>query len=305
MKKAKRKNAPRKRKAASRSKKDTQRRGLWKGSIAFGLVNIPIILESAQQEQKIHFRLIDKRNHAPIGYKQINKATGKPVTRTSIVKGFEYEKGRYVLINDADFKKANVRATRTIDIEDFVELKDIDPMLFEKPYYVLPQKGGEKGYVLLREVLKRTGRAAVAKVVLHKVQHLVTIMPRGDYLILEILRFSNEVIETHEMDNLDASVHATKVSPREVTIAEQLVEGMSSEWRPDKYENTYHDDLMKLIKAKIKRGTTTKLEEVESTPAEEETPSNVFDLTSLLKKSLNTSKRHSRRRSSEEDTRGA
>lgn len=272
-----------------KSKPGLHRRGLWKGSIAFGLVNIPVLLESAQQEEKIHFRLIDKRDHSPVGYRQINKTTGKEVTKASIVKGFEYDKDRYVLMSEGDFKKANVKATRTIDIEDFVELKDIDPMLFEKPYYIIPQKGGEKGYVLLREVLKRTEKAAIAKIVLHTVQHLVTIMAREDYLILEILRFANEIKEIHEVNLLDPAVHDTRVSDREISIAEQLVAGMSEEWNPEKYHNTYRDDLMKLIKAKVKRGGTTEIEEVEKT-AEEGLPTNIIDLTALLKKSLSATK---------------
>lgn len=265
------------------------RKGVWNGSIAFGLVNIPVVLESAQQDEKIHFRLIDKRDHSPIGYKQINKATGKEVTRDAIVKGYEYEKGQYILMSEADFKKANVKATGLIDIEDFVDVHDIDPMLFEKPYYVLPRKGGEKGYVLLREVLKRTNRAAIAKIVLHTVQHLVTIMARGEYLILEILRFANEIKEIRETKLLDPVVEKLKVSEREISVAEQLVEGMTGKWNPDKYHNTYREDLMKLIKAKVRKGGTTEVEEVDKTGVPD-TATNVIDLTSLLKKSLNAAK---------------
>ena len=261
------------------------RRDLWKGSIAFGLVNIPVTLASAQEEEKIHFRLIDKADHSPIGYKQINKSTGKEVTRASIVKGYEYKKGQYVLMSDADFKKANVKATRSIEIQDFVELSEIDPMLFEKPYYVLPQAGGEKGYVLLREVLKRTKKAAVATIVIHTIQHLVAIQARADYLVLEILRYANEIVQIHEAHLLDAKVSGLHVSPREMTVAEQLVESMSSAWTPEKYHNTYREDLMKLVKAKIKKGATAEVEEIEP-EADDETPSNVLDLTALLKKSL-------------------
>lgn len=267
---------------------------MWKGYIAFGLVNIPIYLESATQEKKIRFNLIDKHDHAPIGYKQINKKTGKPVLRTSIVKGYEYEKGEYVLMAESDFKKANVKATNTVEIEDFVELDEIDPMLFETPYYILPQKGGEKGYILLRDVLERTHKAAVAKIVLHTVQHLVCIIPREDYLILEILRFANEIVEVHEADFIEDSFYNVKVSDREIEVAEKLVEGMTSKWKPEKYHNTYHDDLMKQIQFKIKHGETARVEKAEL-PKEIEATDNVIDLTALLKKSLDTTKKRSAR----------
>lgn len=285
----------RKKPVKKHEQKTFRRRGMWKGYIAFGLVNIPIYLESATQEKKIRFNLIDKNDHSPIGYKQINKTTGKPVLRNSIVKGYEYEKGEYVLMGEADFKKANVKATNTVEIEDFVELDEIDPMLFETPYYILPQKGGEKGYILLRDVLERTQKAAVAKIVLHTVQHLVCIIPRGDYLILEILRFANEIIEVGEADFIDDAFYQVKVSDREITVAEKLVEGMTSKWKPEKYRNTYHDDLMRQIQYKIKHGDTARVEKVEPTPTTGEAADNVVDLTALLKKSLDTTKRRSAR----------
>lgn len=276
-------------KTVSKNKKTqpSSRRGLWKGSISFGLVNIPIYLESATQEKKISFHLIDKTDHAPVGYKQINKATGKEINKSSVVKGYEYEKGEFVLMTEADFKKANIKATNNIEIEDFVDLSEIDPMLFEKPYYVLPQTGGEKGYVLLREALKRTDKAAIAKIVLHTVQHLVCIMAREDYLILEIMRFANEVIEINEARFIEDKVKKTHVSDKELSIAKQLVNGMTAKWNPQKYHNTYRDDLMKQINARIKHGKTTTVEPVES--IEPETTTNIIDLTALLKKSLSAS----------------
>lgn len=276
-------------KTAFKNKKihHSSRRGLWKGSISFGLVNIPIYLESATQEKKISFHLIDKIDHAPVGYKQINKATGKEINKSSVVKGYEYEKGEFVLMTETDFKKANIKATNNIEIEDFVDLSEIDPMLFEKPYYVLPQTGGEKGYVLLREALKRTDKAAIAKIVLHTVQHLVCIMAREDYLILEIMRFANEVIEIKEARFIEDKIKKTHVSDKELSVAKQLVNGMTAKWNPQKYHDTYHDDLMKQINSKIKHGKTTTVEPVES--AEPETLTNIVDLTALLKKSLSAS----------------
>lgn len=269
------------------------RRGVWKGYLSFGLVNIPVILETAQQDEKIHFRMIDKRDNSPVGYQQINKKTGKVIDRSQITKGYEYKKGKYVLFSDADFKKANVKATSTVDIEDFVKLSEVDPMLFEKPYYVIPQKGGEKGYALLRKVLQRTGKAAVAKIVLHTVQRLVAIYPRQDHLILEILRFANEVKEIHEVESLPTAAINARISERELLGAEQLVESMSSKWAPDHYRNTYREDVMKLVKSKVRSGKTAAVEEIEAPSVEEEGISapNVIDLTNLLQRSLKSGKR--------------
>lgn len=282
-------------KSSSRKSKNSEGghgRGIWKGALSFGLVNIPVYLESANEEEKLHFHMIDKRDHAPIGYKQINKKTGRAITRDQITKGYEYKKGSYVLLSEADFKKANVKATGAIDIEDFVDLEDLDPMMFERPYYIIPQKGGEKGYALLRRTLDKTGKVAIAKIVLHTVQRLVAILPREDHLVLEIMRFANEVKEIHEVKPLPVEVTRAKISERELAGAEQLVESMSSQWNPDKYKNTYRDDLMKLIKSRVSRGTTAKVAAVEEAPPEvEETPSNVVDLTALLKRSIGTHRR--------------
>lgn len=278
----------------TRAKGSSKRRGLWKGSISFGLVNIPVYLESAQQDDKIHFHLLDRHDNSPVGYKKINKSTGKEVSTSSIVKGYEYEKNKFVFLSEADFKNANVKATGAIDIEDFVEIEEIDPVYFERPYYIVPQSGGEKGYVLLREALKKSGKAGVAKIVLHTIQHLVIILPRENYLLLEIVRFANEIKEVHELDLLNSVAQHTKVSPRELAIAEQLVAGMTSKWEPDKYHDTYHEDLMKLIKFKIKHGTTKKLNQVKEA-SEDDSKSNVIDLTALLKKSLNATKSRSLR----------
>lgn len=258
-------------------------RGLWRGSIAFGLVNIPVTLESAQQEQKIRFHLLDKRDNGPIGYKQYNKKTGREIDRKNIIKAYECEKGQYVLLSDVDFEKANPKATRSIDIEDFISIDDIDPMLFDRPYYVVPQKGGEKSYALLREVLAKSGKAGIAKIVLHSLQHLAAIFVREDYIILELLRFADEVREISEVPRLEDKA---RISDRELDIAEQLVEGMTSKWDPSKYRDTYREDMMHLIEQKIKSGKTAEVDEVEPAESNEEEISNVIDLTALLKKSL-------------------
>lgn len=295
----KKKTTKTKKKNASKSKskeKITRRgRGLWKGAISFGLVNIPIVLESAEQAKKIGFRMLDKRDNAPVGYKTINKKTGKEIDRKEIIKGYEYEKDQYVLIDKQDFEKANPKATSTIDIEDFVEADKVDPMLLYRPYYVLPQKGGEKAYALLRDVLKKTEKVAIAKIVLHTVQHLVMLMARGDYIILELLRFADEVKEVSEVDFLPEKTKEVKPSNREIEVATELVNGMTSDWNPAKYKNSYREDLMDLIERKIETGTTASVDADYETE-KSESAANVLDLTAMLKKSLNLKKQGSKER---------
>ncbi len=266
-------------------------RGIWSGAISFGLLNIPVSIMSSKEEERISFKMLDKRNNSPIGYKQYNKATGKEVDRKNIEKAYEYKKNQFVVITDEDFLKANPKATKTIDIEDFVSLEDVDILLFEKPYYLVPGKNGEKGYVLLREVLEDTKKVAVAKFVLRNKQHLVAIIARGDYLILEMLRFSHEVQEVHEAEFLaDFDLGKVKISPKEMKAAKNLVNEMTAKWKPDQYKDTYQDELLKYIKNKIKAGD---VEDVAEEQEEiEETNTNVLDLMPFLQKSLQAGAAH-------------
>jgi DNA end-binding protein Ku len=272
-------------------------RAVWSGAISFGLVNIPVSALGAREQKKISFHMLDSEDNAPIGYKKFNKTTGKEVPTKRIVKGFEHKKGEFVIVTDADFKKANPVATQTIDIEDFVEVEDIDILMFEKPYYLVPTKAGRKGYVLLRKVLEETKKGAIARFVMHQKEHLVAIIPRGPYLILETLRYAEEVKEVDEADYLDdADLSKIKVSPRELKMAEELVSGMTSKWAPEKYKDTYQADLMKFIKLKIKNGETEEAAEVEEVDWANE--KKVVDLMPLLKKSLEASKSGSKKSTS-------
>ena len=260
-------------------------RGIWSGAISFGLLNIPVAVMSAKEEERLSFKMLDRRNNSPIGYKQYNKLTGKEVDRKNIEKAYEYKKNQFVLITEEDFLKANPKATRTIDIEDFVSLDEVDILLFEKPYYLVPGKNGEKGYVLLRKILAETKKVAVAKFVLRSKQHLVAIMARGDYLILEMLRFSHEVQELHEAEFLDDfDLKKVKVSSKEMKAAKVLVDEMTAKWEPDQYKDTYQDELLKYIKKKVKAGDIKDVE----VPSEDikETNTNVVDLMPFLQKSL-------------------
>lgn len=256
----------------------------WKGSISFGLLNIPVTLHSAEEKKEIHFSLLDSKNLARVKFKRVNERTGREIPYPQIAKGFEYEKGQFVLVTDDDIKAANPKATQTIDIQDFVKLEDIDPLLFEKPYYIVPQKQGEKGYFLLRDALLKEKKVAVAKVVLRTKQSLCAVMARGDYLVLEILRFAHEILTADEVNFLADIDDKKRYTPKEMKMAEALMRDMTVPWDAEQYQDTYYKDLMKRIRAKVKAGKGAALPEVEDTA--EEAPSNMIDLLPLLQKSL-------------------
>lgn len=259
---------------------------IWNGTISFGLINIPVSVHSAQEDKNLSFTLLDKKNLAPIKYKKFNSKTGKEVSFSQIVKGFKHDNGEYVLMTDEDFKAANPKATQTVDIEDFVLLEEIDPLFFEKPYYLAPKKGAEKGYSLLTHALQKTKRVAIAKIVIHTKQHLCCIMTRGEYLVLELLRYSHQVTESHEVDFPVAPEKKVAFKPQELKMAEQLIEGMSKKWSPDSYEDTYYKDVMAHIQKKVKQGKTRTIQHISKTDALFEEPSKSSDIMTLLKKSL-------------------
>ena len=262
-------------------------RGIWRGAISFGLLNIPVSVMSAKDEERLSFKLLDKKNNSPIGYKQYNKSTGKEVSKKDIVKAYEYKKNQFVKITEEDFLKANPKATKTIDIEDFVELEDVDILLFERPYYMVPGKNGEKGYVLLKKILEETKKVAIAKFVLRSKQHLVAVIARGNYLILEILRFSHEIQEINEANFLDDfELDKIKVTPQEIKAAKTLVDEMTSKWKPNQYKDTYQDELLKYIKKKIKSGEVE--DAIEESDEIGKTDTNVVDLMPFLQRSLKT-----------------
>lgn len=266
-------------------------RGIWNGAISFGLLNIPVSVMSAKEEEHISFRMLDKRDNSPIGYKQYSKSTGKEIDRKNIIKAFEYEKNQFVEVTEQELKKAIPKTTQTIDIEDFINFKDIDFLLFEKPYYLVPGKNGEKGYVLLRNILEETKKVAVAKFVLTNKQHLTCIIPREDYLILEVMRFAHEVTEVQEAKHLDDyDLNHIKISPREMKAAKALVDEMTEKWKPSKYHDTYQEELVKYINKKIKSGTTREAAQHEESL--KSTNTNSADIMSLLQKSLSKKPTH-------------
>ncbi len=259
-------------------------RPIWKGHITFGLVNIPVVLHSADKQFDLQFRLLDSRNHARVRYERINEETGEEVPWSEIVKGYEYEDGRYVILGEEDFAKVAVEVNKAVEIENFVDGKQIGYVYFDKPYYLVPDKKGEKGYVLLREVLRRTKKVGIAKVVIRTRQYLAALLPEGNMLVLDLLRFQQEIKDPAELDVPDQNIKSYKISEKELTLAQQLVESMSTDWRPEQYQDEYRDALMKWIEKKSQSGATAKV--ASSEEKEEETGGKVIDMMALLKKSV-------------------
>jgi DNA end-binding protein Ku len=256
-------------------------RGLWKGAISFGLVNVPVELHSARKRASdLDLTMLDKRNLAPVGYKRVNKSTGKEVPWDEVVKGYEYKDDKYVVLSDEDFRRANPEAAKTVEIQAFVELAEIAPQYFETPYYLVPGKRGEKAYALLRETLKKAGKAGVASVVIRTKQYLAALIAQDDLLVLNTLRYHDELKDPAELE-----VSGAKVTAKELDMAMRLVDDMADKWKPEKYKDTFRDDLKKRIQQKVKAGETEEITEAEKEPRAEKR-GEVIDLMSLLKKSV-------------------
>jgi len=260
-------------------------RAIWKGSISFGLVHIPVGLFSAEKTNDLSFRQLDRRNLSPVGYRKYNKATGEEVESDVIVKGYEYESGHYVVLSDEDLLRANPEKTQTVEITDFVDLEDIEPVFYDKPYYLAPTGKNAKGYALLREALKRTRKVGIAKVVIRSREYLSAVVPQGNVLVLEILRFADEIRATDDLEVPGEDLQAMGVNDREIEMAERLVEGMTAEWSPEKYHDTYREDLMGLIQGRIDSGQTNEPDE-SPVPEVAEGRGDVIDIMSLLKRSV-------------------
>jgi DNA end-binding protein Ku len=258
---------------------------IWKGAISFGLVHVPVQLYPATQSEKVGFNLLDKRTIDPVGYKQINKRTGKEVSRDNIVRGFEYEKDKYVVLTDDEIRAANPESTQTVDILAFVDAPDISFLYLDTPYFLTPDRKGEKVYALLREAMKSAGKIGVASVVLHNKQHLAALIPLGPVLALNTLRWAAEVRDLDEFKLPPEGMKAAGVSARELDMAKKLIDDMSDPWDPSQYHDTFHDDIMALVDKKIRSGKTAEVTEVE-TPRESRQSADILDLSDLLKRSL-------------------
>lgn len=260
-------------------------RSIWHGAISFGLIYVPVDLFGASKDNSLPLHLLDSRDFAPVGYRRTNKNTGKEVDWGHIVKGYEYEKGRYVALSDADFKHANVKASETIEIANFTDAHQIPAKYFDTPYYLRPQKGGEKVYSLLREALQSTGKVAVAAIVMRGRQHLCVVAPDDEVLMLLTLRFADEVLPPAQVKVTAASSKQTKITAAEVSMAKKLIEHMSGPFRPEAFKDTYRADLMRRIREKIRTQQIHSLA-VEPPPSSDRPKAQVIDLMEALRKSL-------------------
>ena len=259
-------------------------RAVWKGAISFGLVHIPVVLYGATAETRPKFNLIDPTSMSPVGNKQVSKTTGEAVQREELVKGIQVEEGQYVVLSKEEIRNALPRTTQTIEIEAFVDASEIPPTFFSKPYYVAPGARGLKPYALLRDVLRKSGKVGVAKVVISTKQHLAALMPQGDGLVLDLLRWADEVRDAPSSVLGDTS--NVQVSERELKMAEQLVEDMASAWSPDLFHDEFKEKLQELVQAKAAKGDVATLQPLpgEESPAQQS--AEVIDLTDLLRRSL-------------------
>lgn len=262
----------------------TSTRSLWKGAITFGLVHIPIGLYSATEESDVDFDWLDKRTLDPVGYKRVNKRTGREIERDDIVKGVEHGKGHYVVLSPEEISEAYPRTTQTIEIETFVDIHELPFVYLEKPYYTAPINKGEKVYALLREALRDTGKAAIGRVVIRSKQHLAVVLPCGPALVLNLLRWGGEIRSWEDLPLPKAGKSAAGIRDAEMKMARQLIADMSGRWSAQDFRDDFHKAIMKLVEAKAKAGETATVEPLEEAP--EAQGADVIDLTELLRRSL-------------------
>jgi DNA end-binding protein Ku len=256
-------------------------RPIWNGTLSFGLLNIPVAVMSGERTHDLHFRMLDARNRKPIRYERVNAETGREVAWKDIVKAFEYRKGSYVVLEPEDIKGAAPESHETVELDTFVAVDAIGPEYFEKPYYLVPGKRAEKGYVLLRQTLEKTGRIGIGRVVIRTREYLCAVMPRGKALLMNLLRYPSEVIPQSEFD---FPATASRVSKSELAMAEKLVESLSGEWKPAQYKDEFRERLQKVVAKRLKHKGAVEIEPKEEEA--EETSTNVVDFVALLKQSL-------------------
>jgi DNA end-binding protein Ku len=265
-------------------------RPIWTGTLSFGLLNVPVSLMSGERSVDLHFRMLDNRTNTPVRYERVNAETGEEVPWKEIVKAFEYEKGSYVVLEPEDIKSAASEGREAVEVKAFVDAKSIGPEYFEKPYILVPGKKAEKGYVLLRETLKRTGRIGIARVVIRTREYLSAVMPRDDALVLLLLRYPQELVDVNDYKIPQGAVSEYRISDKEIEMAEALIESMSDEWNPADYKDEFRERLRKVIEKRLKsNGVVTADTEDEDVP--ENATTNVVDFMALLQKSLSDHKR--------------
>jgi DNA end-binding protein Ku len=260
-------------------------RAIWKGHISFGLVNVPVTLYPAERRSDLSFHMIDSRNFSRVRYERVNAETGEEVPWDQVVKGYEFDDGSYVVLEKEELEQIAPEATQTIDVEAFVDLDDIDLVYFDKPYYLEPGKKGEKGHVLLREVLHDSGKAAIAKVVIRTRQYIAAMVPRGKALVLMLLRYPQELVPQDELALPAGNGAKVKVGKQELNMAKTLVESMSTDWDPEQYHDEYREALMAWIEKKAKADGVERIPEAKASP---EFPPTI-NLMEALKKSVQKS----------------
>lgn len=265
-------------------------RPVWSGTLSFGLLNIPVALMSGERRTDISFRMLDARNNAPIRYERVNAETGEEVPWKDIVKAFEYDKGSYVVLEPEDIKSAAPESHDAIEVEGFVEANAIGPQYFEKPYVLVPAKKAEKGYVLLREALAQTGKIGIARVVIRTRESLCAVMPQGNALLLLMMRYPQELVDINEYNIPEGARGDYRINAKELEFSEQLIETMSTTWKPDEFQDEFRERLQKVIKDRMAAHGVVKREEDEHEAAEG-TATNVVDFMSLLQQSIDRNKR--------------
>ena len=280
-------------------------RPIWTGTLSFGLLNVPVSLMPGERSVDLHFRMLDSRSNTPVRYERVNAETGEEVPWKEIVKAFEYEKGNYVVLEPGDIKSAASEGREAVEVEAFVDVDSIGPEYFEKPYVLVPGKKAEKGYVLFRETLKRTGKIGVARVVIRTREYLSAVMPKGDALMLMLLRYPQELVDTSDYKIPEGAASKHRISPKEMQMAEQLIDSMSGEWTPGDYRDEFRDRLRKVIEKRLKsKGVVTPPTDEEAQMPENAT-TNVVDFMALLQKSLASKKRTPAKKAAAKSTRKA
>lgn len=265
-------------------------RPIWTGTLSFGLLNVPVSLMSGERKVDLQFRMLDSRDRKPIRFERVNADTGEEVPWKDIVKAYEYDKGSYVVLEEDDIRSAAPESHEAVEVETFVDAASIDPRFYEKPYLLVPAKKAEKGYVLLRETLRSTGKVGIARVVVRTREYLCAVMPHGDALVLMILRYPQELVDPEDYMLPTGSLADYRINSKETAMAEQLIASMSGDWQPEEYHDEFRERLHTLLKKRIKaKGGTTRVEE-EPAPREDDA-TNVVDFMSLLQKSLDAKKR--------------
>lgn len=259
-------------------------RPIWSGTLSFGLLNIPVSLMSGEKRTDIHFRMLDARDNTPIRFERVNAETGEEVPWKEIVKAFEYDKGSYVVLQPDDIKSAAPESHNAVEVEAFIDASAIGPRFFEKPYVLVPGKKAEKGYVLLRETLAKTGKIGIARVVIRTREHLAAVMPEGNALVLVMMRYPQEVVDTEEYRIPEGKSADYRITPKELQMAEQLIESMSGDWTPDDYKDEFRARLHDVIEKRMQQQGVVTPEVDDDEPADATT--NVVDFMALLQKSL-------------------